>query len=141
MLKMRSACPINFTLSIFGDKWSLLIVRDMLFAGKRTFSDFLNSDEAIARNILAARLISLEEAGVITKQPNPADSRSNVYLLTSKGEDAARLLVEMAAWGNKYNSQTDAIIPGINQRSFDRDAYARQVINSAQMQSKILIKG
>ncbi len=99
--ELRSDCPVNFGLESFGDKWSLLIVRDMMFWGKRTYGEFLRSDEGIATNILAARLASLEKEGIISKKPHPADRRKEMYSLTEKGLELIPLLVEIVAWSGK----------------------------------------
>lgn len=104
----RSDCPINFALETFGDLWSLLIVRDIVYFGKKTYGEFLASDEKIATNILAARLAHLEQAGILLKQPAPADKRKEVYTLTDKGLDLIPILLEMAAWGAAHDAQTGA---------------------------------
>lgn len=98
----RSTCPINASLEVVGDRWSLLIVRDLMFAGARTFRDFLRSDEKIATNILANRLAKLQEAGIITSRPDPADGRSVLYRLTSKGVELAPVLMELSRWGTRF---------------------------------------
>ncbi len=98
---LRSNCPVNFGLEAFGDRWSLLIIRDIIFWGKKTYGDFLRSDEQIATNILAARLASLEASGIVSKIPHPTDKRKDVYELTTKGLDLIPLLVEIIAWSGK----------------------------------------
>ncbi len=98
---LRSNCPVNFGLENFGDKWSLLIIRDIIFWGKKTYGDFLKSDEGISTNILAARLVSLEKEGILTKTPHPTDKRTDVYTLTEKGFELIPLLVEIVAWSGK----------------------------------------
>ena len=106
----RSNCPVNFGLEMFGDKWSLLVIRDMIFWGKRTYGEFLRSDEGIATNILASRLSQLEENGILQKTPHSSDKRTDVYSLTEKGMDLIPLLVEIVAWsGNLSEWQS---IPG-----------------------------
>lgn len=99
--RFRSDCPVNFGLETFGDKWSLLIIRDIVFWGKKTYGDFLKSDEGIATNILAARLASLEEQEILLKMPHPTDKRKDVYSLTEKGIELIPLLVEIVAWSGK----------------------------------------
>jgi DNA-binding HxlR family transcriptional regulator len=99
--ELRSDCPVNFGLETFGDKWSLLIIRDIVFWGKKTYGDFLRSDEGIATNILAARLAQLEKEGILAKTRHPADKRKDVYALTEKGLDLIPLLVEIVAWSGK----------------------------------------
>lgn len=98
---LRSDCPVNFALETFGDKWSLLIIRDIVFWGKKTYGEFLNSDEGIATNILAARLAQLEQEGILARSPDPADKRRDVYSLTEKGLELIPLLVEIVAWSGK----------------------------------------
>ena len=99
--KFRSNCPINFGLELFGDKWSLLIIRDIVFWGKNTYGDFLKSDEGIATNILASRLVQLEKEGILIKKPHPTDKRKDIYSLTEKGMELIPLLVEIVAWSGK----------------------------------------
>jgi DNA-binding HxlR family transcriptional regulator len=99
--KLRSNCPVNFGLETFGDKWSLLIIRDIVFWGKKTYGDFLGSDERIATNILASRLAQLEENGILAKSPHPTDKRKDIYTLTEMGMDLIPLLVEIVAWSGK----------------------------------------
>ena len=94
----RSGCPLNASIEMLGDRWSLLIIRDMMLRGSRTFKEFLNSYEKIATNILADRLRRLESYGIITTQPDPNDGRKLIYLLTPKGIDLAPVLTEMVLW-------------------------------------------
>ena len=104
----RSDCPINFSLEIFGDRWSLLIIRDIVYFGKKTYGEFLDSDEGIATNILASRLAQLEEAGILAKKPYEADKRKDKYVLTEKGLDLIPILIEMGNWGAHYDPKTGA---------------------------------
>lgn len=99
----RSGCPINLTLEILGDKWSLLIIRDMIFGNKRHFREFLlKSQEGIASNILADRLKRLLEQGIISKADNPLHKQKAVFSLTEKGIELLPVLAQMSAWGLKY---------------------------------------
>jgi DNA-binding HxlR family transcriptional regulator len=107
-LSRRSDCPINFSLETFGDMWSLLIVRDMVYFGKKTYGEFLNSDEHIATNILASRLTQLEQNGIIMKTRCEEDRRKEIYALTEKGLDLIPILIEMAHWGAHHDPQTGA---------------------------------
>jgi len=98
-LKQRSTCPISSSLDVLGDKWSLLILRDMVFAGKSTYGQFLQSAEKIATNVLADRLAGLEAQGLVTKAV-AADKKSKfTYRLTEKGVDTVPILVELVRWG------------------------------------------
>lgn len=100
----RSHCPISLALDIFGDKWTLLIVRDLVFADKKTYGEFLKSEEKIATNILASRLRALEEASIITRTQSPEDKRRELYSLTEKGKDLTPILIEMALWSAKHDT-------------------------------------
>jgi DNA-binding HxlR family transcriptional regulator len=104
----RSDCPINFALEIFGDTWSLLIIRDMVYFGKKTYGDFLASDEKIATNILASRLAHLEQKGIVSKKTDETNKRKEIYSLTEKGLDLIPILIEMGSWSAKYDPQTGA---------------------------------
>ena len=94
----RSGCPLNASVEMLGDRWSLLIIRDIMVRGYRTFKEFLSSDERIATNILADRLRRLETYGIIFSQPDPSDGRKLHYFLTAKGMDLAPVLTEMVLW-------------------------------------------
>lgn len=96
--KRRSGCPLNASVEMLGDRWSLLIIRDMMLQGSKSYKEFLQSHEKIATNILADRLDRLEENGIITTRPDPSDGRKLVYLLTKKGIDLAPVLTEMVLW-------------------------------------------
>lgn len=102
-IEYRSTCPISTALDIFGDKWSLLIVRDLAFKGKNTYGEFLDGGEKIATNILADRLLLLEAAGIIRKQKHPESKAKVLYTLTPKGIDLVPALVEIIVWSEKYH--------------------------------------
>jgi DNA-binding HxlR family transcriptional regulator len=101
---MASSCPISASLVVLGDRWSLLIVRDLMFAGHRTFKQFLDAGEGIATNILTDRIAGLMEAGIITKDADPHDGRKWLYSLTRKGVELAPVLLELSKWGSKYEN-------------------------------------
>lgn len=94
----RSDCPVNFAVEALGDKWSLVILRDIIFWGKHTYGEFLKSDEKIATNILANRLEYLESEGLISKSPDPNDKRKDIYAVTEKGIGLVPMFIEMIAW-------------------------------------------
>lgn len=98
----RSGCPLSIALETFGDKWTLLILRDLLFKQATTFKDFQSSDEQIASNILADRLARLTAAGIITSARSPEDSRMILYRPTAKGLDLLPVLVEVILWSARY---------------------------------------
>ncbi|MEJ1239329.1 helix-turn-helix domain-containing protein [Chryseolinea sp. T2] len=103
MDKIRSDCPISCTLDVIGDKWSLLIIRDVMLRGKMSYSEFLNSEEKIATNILVARLAMLEEEGILAREVSPGNKSKYIYRLTQKGADLMPVIIELMDWGAKYN--------------------------------------
>jgi DNA-binding HxlR family transcriptional regulator len=99
----RSGCPINLTLEVVGDKWSLLIIRDIMFGNRRHYRELLTrSDEGISSNILADRLKMLLERGIITRQDDPSHKQKGIYSLTEQGIELLPILAQMASWGFKY---------------------------------------
>jgi len=98
----RSGCPVSISLERFGDRWSLLIIRDLMVRGYRTFKDFQESGEGIATNILADRLRRLETCGIIAAKKEPADGRKINYRLTEKGIALAPVMLELLIWGARY---------------------------------------
>lgn len=101
-LKHRSGCPVNIAVEVFGDRWSLLIVRDLMVRGFRNFGDFVHSGEGIATNILADRLRRLRKAGIVETEPDEADRRKVNYRLTGKGIDLAPVLLDLLIWGARH---------------------------------------
>jgi DNA-binding HxlR family transcriptional regulator len=97
-LKRRSECPLNASVEMLGDRWSLLIIRDMMLREFRTYKEFMECYEGIATNILADRLKKLVAYGIITAEPDPSDGRKRIYSLTAKGIDLAPVLTEMVLW-------------------------------------------
>jgi DNA-binding HxlR family transcriptional regulator len=97
----RSDCPINFAVQTFGDSWSLIILRDLMFTDRRTYGDFLNAEERIATNVLAARLDQLQRGGLVTRQ-------GTRYALTQKGLDLLPAMVDLIGWSGKYDKRTAA---------------------------------
>lgn len=100
--RRRSGCPVSISLETFGDRWSLLIVRDLMVRGFRTFKEFHESGEGIATNILADRLQKLEDGGILTREPDASDARRVNYRLTEKGIDLAPALLELLVWGARH---------------------------------------
>lgn len=111
--KGRSGCPLNASVEILGDRWSLLIIRDMMLRGFNSYKEFLESYERIATNILADRLKRLEEYGIITTERDVLDGRKVVYVLTRKGIDLAPVLTEMVLWAAAHEETQN---PGLVQR-------------------------
>jgi len=100
----KSLCPINQALELFGDKWTLLIIRDIMFEGKNTYRGFLQSEEKIASNILADRLNMLEREGLLVKKSDPSHKQKIIYTLTEKGIDLLPVLIEVGVWSSKYKT-------------------------------------
>jgi len=104
----RSHCPINYLLETIGDKWTLLIVRDLMFKGKHYFGEFLKSDEGISTNILTDRLNKLEDCGVVTKQIDADNATRQLYNLTSKGQSLLPVMLEITRWSAQFDELTNA---------------------------------
>ena len=114
--EFRSGCPISSSLDVVGDKWSLLIIRDMLVKHKKTFKEISNSDEKIAPSILSARLKLLESYKLIFKTKVPDNKKENIYLLTEKGIGLTPIIIEFSLWGNSNMREFNDIddIEGLN---------------------------
>lgn len=124
--KRRSGCPVSISLERFGDRWSLLIVRDLMVRGYRTFKEFLQSGEGIATNVLTDRLRSLEAAGIITAEPEASDARRIIYRLTEKGIDLAPVLLELLIWAARHE-KTGAPCSVIATMAENREAVLAEV--------------
>jgi len=98
----RSYCPINLSLEIFGDTWTLLVLRDLMFAGKRHFRELLQSDEHISSNILADRLARLVAQGLLTKSDDPTHKQKAIYSLTERSIALLPIVVQIGAWGSRW---------------------------------------
>ena len=123
----RSDCPISFSLDIFGDKWSLLIIRDIMFMGKCNYGEFANSDEKIATNILADRLVILEKAEIIKKSKDPDHKSKFIYSLTKKGIDLLPVLIEIIKWGATYDKDTAAPKDFVNRIKTDKEKLIKEI--------------
>lgn len=126
-VKRRSDCPINFALEIFGDKWTLLIVRDLMFKGKIYYGDFLASEEKIATNILADRLSTLEQTGIIKKSQDSKNKTKYIYSLTEKGLDLVPILIEIVLWSAKYDPKTATPKELLSQAQRDKKGLIRSL--------------
>jgi len=133
-VKGRSGCPVSIALEVFGDRWSLLLVRDLMVRGLRTFKEFQQSGEGIASNILADRLKRLQEAGIIVAERETSDGRRVNYRLTEKGIDLAPVLLELLLWGARHEetgapcsviaamaSHRQQVLAEVRRRWHDRD--------------------
>ena len=126
-IKKRSDCPLSCSLDVFGDKWSLLIIRDLMFGNKCTYNDFLKSAEGIATNILATRLKGLEENGIIEKTTHPDSKAKILYRLTSKGIDLLPIIMEVYIWSDKYYEMPTDLKATIKEAKKDKDKFVKQV--------------
>ena len=110
MLENRSGCPINLALEALGDRWSLIIIRDIMFGNRRRFRELLTrSDEKIASNILAARLKRLVDAGLLTRSSDPDHRQRGIYSLTEKAIELVPVLVQLGAWGRRHLPTSPAL--------------------------------
>ena len=107
--KGKSGCPINLSLELLGDRWTLLIIRDLIFAGKRHFREFLQSDEGISSRTLAERLQTLQEEGILNRSDDPTHGLKTVYRLTEAGIDLLPVLATLGAWGSKHRKADDKL--------------------------------
>ena len=127
-IENRSDCPISSSLDIFGDRWSLLIVRDLMLYKTRTYGDFTKSAEKIATNILANRLQVLEDSGIVIKLPYPDNKVKGLYQLTPKGVDLIPALIEIALWGGKSLSNTDEFTPFLIQARKNKPKFLKNMM-------------
>lgn len=121
--KRETGCPIAFGLDTFGDRWSLLIIREIMLRGKRTYSEFLEADEGIATNILVARLKHLEAEGIVDKSRDPENRRAFIYALTQKGRDLAPILIEIIIWSGLHDDRPFALRNVLEKINEDREGF------------------
>jgi DNA-binding HxlR family transcriptional regulator len=126
----RSHCPVSFALDVFGDRWTLLVIRDLLLRGKRTYGEFLASEEGMATNVLADRLEWLEAQGIVRRSRDGRERRRVIYELTQKGIDLLPIVIEMIAWSAKHDPKTAAPEAFVHRVARDREAVMRDVIAS-----------
>jgi len=119
--RRRSGCPLNASVEMLGDRWSLLIVRDMMLRGFRSYKQFLECYEGIATNILADRLRKLQAYGIIMARPDPKDARKVIYLLTAKGIDLAPVLTEMVLWAAAHEDTGNQAL--VRQMKADKEKF------------------
>ena len=123
--KRRSECPLNASVEMLGDRWSLLIIRDMMLRGWQTFKEFLEGYEGIATNILADRLRKLAANGILTTEPDPSDGRRLIYALTAKGIDLAPVLTEMVLWAAAHEDTGNQAL--VRQMRKDKQKFMAEV--------------
>jgi DNA-binding HxlR family transcriptional regulator len=123
--KRRSECPLNASVEILGDRWSLLIIRDIMLRGFRSYKEFLESYEGIATNVLADRLRKLVAHGIITTERDRSDGRKLIYLLTAKGIDLAPVLTEMVLWAAGHEDTGNQALVRLMQK--DKEKFLAEV--------------
>jgi len=128
--KRQSGCPVAFGLDTFGDRWSFVIIREIMLRGKKTYNEFLAMEEGIATNILADRLKHLQVEGIIAKAANPDNRRSYIYSLTGKGLDLAPIVFEIVFWSGKYDDRPFAVRTVLNKIKKDRSGFEAQIRDS-----------
>lgn len=140
--KFRCNCPFTSALDVLGDKWMLVIVKQMLIEDKETFKDFTESEEAVATNILSAKLKLLEEFGIIIKTKRPNNKKTNLYLLTDKGLALAPVLVELAGWSDSHLRDIHpSIVDGDSMKLLRKDkaAFASMLVDKYREKRKSLV--
>lgn len=126
-MEVRSHCPINFTIEHFGDKWSLLIIRDLMFKGKRHYNEFLEAGEKVSTSVLGERLKRLEENGIISKGEDSVKKSRIRYSLTKKGIDLLPLMLEMIIWGGEKDILTESPKEFMEQATNNKQALLKQI--------------
>jgi DNA-binding HxlR family transcriptional regulator len=129
----RSSCPIANTLDILGDRWTLIIIRDLMFREKREYGELLNSEEGISSSVLATRLEQLQCTGIITKTDHPTDQKKYRYHLTAKGIDLMPMMIDVVLWGMQHVPGTLAPPDILNAMQNDREGFIKM------MQEKLLM--
>ena len=127
----QSGCPIAFTLDIIGDKWTLLIIRDMIFEGRCYFGEFLEAKEKIATNILTDRLKRLEDCEIISKTQDPEHQKKYIYKLTPKGVDLTPIILEIILWGAKNDPNTTTPKELFRRMKKDKSGFIQEVVEAA----------
>jgi len=136
----RSYCPIGYVLDIVGDKWTLLIIRDILLFGKRTYGEFANSDEKIATNILADRLAILEEEGIVIKEKDTEKGSRYIYSITPKGKDLIPMMIEMLKWSATYDTDTRVPAMMVEKAKDDRERFIKDILEGLERNEFLLAR-
>ena len=126
-MKVRSHCPINFTLEHFGDKWSFLIIRDLMFKGKRHYNEFLEAGEKVSTSVLGDRLKKLEEMGIVSRGEDTVKKSRIRYSLTQKGIDLLPILLEMIIWGSVKDELTESPKDFMDQAMQNKELLIKQI--------------
>ena len=134
--KRDTGCPVAFALDIFGDRWSLIIIRDILLKGYTSYSQLLSSDERISTNILASRLKELEESAILTKKKDPDNKRFYIYNITPKGIELAPIIIEMVQWSARYDSNTHVQKTMLEKIKEDKQGFIQNIQDRALMRTE-----
>ena len=129
--KRNTGCPVTFALDTFGDRWSMIIIRDILLKGVKTYSELLKADEGIATNILANRLKEFEHSGIITKTRDPENKKQYIYKITRKGAELTPILLEMIRWSARYDPNTIAKKEVLKRVENDREGLIKDIQQKA----------
>lgn len=122
-----TGCPVFLGANVFGDRWTLLVLRDMMLHGRKTFGEFMESGEGISTNILASRLRSLEEEGIVWRRQDPQNRRSFHYGLTEKGIDLAPLLLEIIRWSGRHFDMNPSRMALVERIETDREGLLAEI--------------
>ncbi len=128
--KEWSGCPIRFGMSHFGDKWSFLIIRDLMFKGRKYYYEFIEAGEGIATNVLANRLADLESNGIINKSRDPAKGSRFIYTLTQKGIELMPMMLAMMDWAEKYDAETEVPKDFIKKLRYDPGKLQQEILEN-----------
>ena len=120
-------CPIRFALGLFGDKWSLLVIRDLMFKNKQYFNEFQDSEEGISTNMLSDRLQRLEKSGIIASTIDPTHKSKKIYRLTQKGIDLAPVMLSLIDWSEQYDQATEVPPDFISKYRNNRSAFTKSL--------------
>ncbi len=127
--KNWAGCPVRFGMSQFGDKWSFLIIRDLMFKGRKYYNEFLEAGEGISTNILASRLADLEYNGIVNKRQDTVKRSKNIYSLTEKGIELMPMMLAMIDWAEKYDGQTEVPAEFIKELRQNPDKLRQELLN------------
>lgn len=131
-------CPVNFAMDKFGDRWSLLVVRDLMFLGKRRYNEFLTSWEGISTNILADRLKQLQAQGLVEKFPDPDNGRTAIYLLTDYGLSLYPLMLEVMRWGLQHDGRAEVMPEVADALEHDSEVLGKKIRSTMRAERKRL---
>lgn len=136
----KSDCPIHFALEVFGDPWTLLVVRDLMFKGRTSYTDFLRAEEGIATNVLADRLVRLEEDGIVERTSGSGRGTASHYQLTAKGIDLVPVMLEIIGWSARHDPKTGADRKFVRHLRRDRAGLETEIRNDLVERAKAILR-